>query len=61
MLVYEYYEYTHFFRATLGGAHGNYVILHHANVCIVEDNISWQLGRPFDHNGRHEIGFTDAR
>ena len=43
------------------GLHGNYVILHGANVFNVEDIISWHLGRPFDHTGSHEIGFTDAR
>ena len=60
MLVYEYYEYTLFFTATVGGAHGNCNFTY-ANVFTVGDNISWHLGHPFDHTGSHEIGSTDAR
>ena len=29
------------------------VILHHANVFIIEDNILCQLGGPFGHTGSH--------
>ena len=57
--MHHYHAYC--FRATLWGAHANYVILHHANVFTEQENISWHLGRPFDHTGSHEIGFTDAR
>ena len=60
MLESEYYEYTLFVGATLG-VRMETVILHRANVFTLEDNISWHLGRPFDHTGSHEIGFTDAR
>ena len=33
---------------------GNYIILHHANVFIVEGNISWHLDGPSDFTGSHE-------
>ena len=39
------------------GGGGNYVILHYANVFIVEDNILWLLGGPSDHTGSHENWF----
>ena len=31
----------------------DYVILHHANVFIIEDNILCHLGGPSDHTGSH--------
>ena len=31
----------------------DYVILHHANVFIIEDNILCHLGGPFDDTGSH--------
>ena len=34
---------------------GNDMILHHANVIIVEDSISWPLSGLFDQTGSHEI------
>ena len=34
---------------------GNDMILHYANVIIVEDSISRHLSGPFDQTGSHEI------
>ena len=36
------------------GGCGNYIILHHANVSIVEDTILWHLDGPSEHTGSHE-------
>ena len=36
------------------GRSGNYVILHHVNAFIVEDNILWHLGDTADYTGSHE-------
>ena len=37
------------------GWHGNYVISHHANVLIVENNnILWHLGGPLDQTCTHK-------
>ena len=33
---------------------GNYVILHHVNAFIVEDNMLWHLGDTSDNTGSHE-------
>ena len=45
-----------FFRITLGVL-GKYVILHRANVFIVEDNILWH----YDHTGSHENWFQGCK
>ena len=36
------------------GRNGNYVVLHHVNAFIVEDNILWHLGDTSDYTGTHE-------
>ena len=33
---------------------GNNIILHHANMFIVDDNISWHLSGPSEQTGSHE-------
>ena len=49
----EYFcKYLLFFRIVRGLVE-DYVILHHANVFIIEDNILCHLGGPFDHTGSH--------
>ena len=39
---------SHTLESRYSGGHGNYVLLHHTNVFIVEDNILWPLGGPSD-------------
>ena len=34
--------------------HGNNMILHHANMFIVDDNVLQHLSGPSDQNGSHE-------
>ena len=49
----EYFcKYLLFFRIAQGVGE-DYVILHHANVFIIEDNILCHLGGPSDHTGSH--------
>ena len=61
LCVYEYFcEYTLFFRIIRGGC-GNYIILHHANVSIVEDNILWHLDGPSERTGSHEHWFQGCK
>ena len=36
---------------------GNHESLEQANVFIVEDNVLWHFGGPFDHTGSHENWF----
>ena len=43
-----------------GGGCGNYIILHHANVSIV-DNILWHLDGPSEHTGSHEHWFQGCK
>ena len=49
----EYFcKYLLFFRIAQGVIE-DYVILHHTNVFIIEDNILCHLGGPSDHIGSH--------
>ena len=45
-------KYLLFFRFARGVGE-DYVILHHANVFIIEDNILYHLSGPSDHTGSH--------
>ena len=38
-----------------------YIILHYANVSIVEDNILWHLDGPSEHTGSHEHWFQGCK
>ena len=45
---------SHTLESRYRGQRGNYVILDHANVFIVEDNILWHLGGPSDQTVSHK-------
>ena len=45
---------SHSLESGYRGRRGNYVILHHANMFIVEDTIRWHLGGPSDQTVSHK-------
>ena len=45
---------SHTLESRYRGQRGNYIILDHANVFIVEDNILWHLGGPSDQTVSHK-------
>ena len=45
---------SHTLESRYRGGRGNYLILHHANVFIVEDNILWHLDGPSDQTVSHK-------
>ena len=46
--------YVYILSAHTRGRSENYVILHHENAFIVEDNILWHLSDTSDYTGSHE-------
>ena len=52
---------SHTLESRYRGGRGNYVILHYANVFIVEDNILWHLVSPSDQTVSHKTLSLSAK